>query len=633
MAKRESFVTKNEDKSPSRQRWWKTDKNDPTKVASDLTNYCASLETAQQRDRYLGMVFEQLATGRAPQSYGIAMAGRVHGDMATALFSPPSENYVAIAVDVFANKIGKNQPFLEWIPLAVSDFNTRAACRQATDYVDQLFNDLNTWPMVQQAFKDACIQGTGWVRVSGSPGKVTLTRYQNDEVLLDPTAGDDPRNTQLRIFEGRDTVMSLYGNTPERIEAIEAANGCHQGFYALDIGYDDTLALCEGFYLPGPDGPGRHVVAIDKVCLLDEVWTDDLPLAKCLYEPIAGSCKGQGIPEQMLPLQREVDRIADNLAEQERRFAWCKVQIRRADNIDVDSLTDNSAIEYNEKPALFEQGVAPTKELYAQLDKKGQQALLRVGISGNSAQGETPEGIDSGVAILANQQIDDVRHVAVAQRLEGFVEQLGKLIIQAAGKYKPKVYSSGKIMQWPDVANDQKKAKARAFKMSGLPQSIPGRKQTLADMLRTGEIDKITYRRAIGTNEVRPTTDAITVAEDFAAYQLDKMVETGKFQPPTKFMDYQRALTMAQARLMTEIMNELPSDRLELIAQYAAMITERLAEASAAAPVTPVGMPPAAPGVPPGPMDPNAMPQVPPPGPPGPTQLPGAPPLPPVNAA
>jgi len=619
MGKTASYSAKPEDKSPTRKRWWQSS---PEDVGSDLSNYCASLETAQQRDRYLGMVFEQLATGRAPQSYGLSMSGRVKGDMATALFSPPSENYVAMAVDVFANKIGKNQPFLEWIPVSVSDTNVRAGCKQATDYVDQLFNDLNTWPMVAQAFKDATIHGTGYIKVSGSDGKVTLTRIQDDEELLDPTAGDSPRNYQYRTFVDRYTAIDLYGDTDEKREKLEGATGCHQGFYALDVGYDDILALCEGYYEPSPDGkPGRHVVSIAETVLLDEPWTDDLPVARFKFEPIAGCAKGQGVPEMMLPLQREVDRIADNLAEQERRFAWCKVQVRRADNIDPDSLTDNSIIEYNDKPALFEQGVAPTKELYQQLDKKGQQALLRVGISGNAAQGTTPEGIDSGVAILANQQIDDVRHIAVAQRLEAFVEQLGKLIIQAAGKYKPVVYAQGKKLPWPDVANDQKKAKARAFKMSGLPQSIPGRKQALADMLRNGEIDKVTYRRAIGTDEVRPTADAITVAEDFVAYQLDLMVETGKFQPPIKFQDYQRALQAAQARVMRERMNGLAEDRVQLLAMYAGMLAERMAESPPPVPGPTPGMSPAAPP-PPAATDPNAAPAM----------APGMPPATPVNA-
>ncbi len=624
-----SFVKEEDDKSPARKRWWNSSEAD---VGKDLSTYCASLETAQQRDRYLGMVFEQLATGRAAQSYGLSMAGRVKGDMATALFSPPSENYVAIAADVFANKIGKNQPFLEWIPVAASDYKTKAGCKQATEYVDKLFADTDTWPMVEQAFKDAFIHGTGVVKVGGSPGRVTLTRIQDDEVLLDPTAGDNPRNFQFRVFLDRETCLELYGDTDEKREKIEAENGCHQGFYALDIGYDDTLALCEGYYLalPDTDKPGRHVVCIGETVLLDEPWTDDLPFAKLPFEPVANSWKGQGGVEQQLPLQREVDRLADNLAEQERRFSWCKVQIRRADNIDPDSLTDNSIVEYNEKPALFEQGVAPTKELYNQLEKKGQQCLLRVGISGAQAQGETPGGIDSGVAILANQQIDDVRHVAVAQRLERFVEQLGKLIIQAAAKYKPAVYSRGRKIPWPEVAMDQHKAKCRAFRMSGLPQSIPGRKQALADMLRNGEIDKVEDRRAIGTDDVVQVSDAITAGEDLAEFQLDTMVETGKFQPPVKFQDMQRALAMAQTRIMQEMKNGLAEDRIQLLARYAAQLEERMSESVPAAPAGPMQPGPVAP-----PMDPN-MPVPPMPqdavGPAGPVALPGAPPVPPVNA-
>jgi hypothetical protein len=362
--------------------------------------------------------------------------------------------------------------------------------------------------------------------------------------------------------------------------------------------------------LPSKTGsPGRRVIAIDDVLLSDEEWNDDLPLASLIFEPIADSAKGQGCPEMQLPLQREVDRIADNLSEQERRFSWCKVQVRRGDNIDIDACTDNSVIEYNEEPAKFEQGVAPTQELYNQLATKGQQCLARVGISENQAQGEVPDGIDAGIAIIARQQVDDVRHIAIGQRQEAYIERLGKLIIQAAGRYKPEVFFKGKKIEWPEVASDQKKCKARAFPLSGLPQSIPGRKQALADMLRNGEIDKITYRRALGSNEVRPIADVITASEDFALDQIDKMMEKGEFQPPIKFQDPQRALSLAQARIMIEL-KDLPDEKdpaykklnhgIQLLTQYAAMLVERMDEM--APPPAPAPM--AAPGLP---LDPAAQ--------------------------
>jgi hypothetical protein len=371
------------------------------------------------------------------------------------------------------------------------------------------------------------------------------------------------------------------------------------------------LALCIGFWLPSRDGKrvGRKVVAIDDISLEEIPWKDDLPIAKYIYEPIANSWKGQGIPEQCLPLQREVDRLADNLAEQERRFAWCKWIVRKSDDIDPDSLIGNATVETNENPPVAMDGIAPPKQLYDQLERKGQQVLMRVGISANQAQGSTPEGIDAGIAILASAQIDDTRHIGPAQRLEGFVEQLGKLIIQAAGRYKPPVYHNGKQMDWPEVALDQKKTRIAAFKMSGLPQSIPGRKQELASMLENEEIDKTTYRRALGTNSVRPVANAITASDDYAIYQLDRIIETGKFQPPVPFMNMERTLEIAQARWLTEARNGIPQDRLMLLAQYVSMCAERVEELTSAVPAQQQIQQPADPAV----QQPAGQPMPPPP--------------------
>lgn len=573
-----------------RKRWWL----EPSEtVARELTNYCASLEQGQQRERYCGMVFEQMATGRAPVCSGIAMDGRVKGDMATALFAPPSENYVAIAVDVFNNKIGKNRPFIQWIPLAKDDTDVRAGCRQAEDYCDQIFEDLKTWPLVAQCFKDGAIHGNGYALVDGVKGKVTVTRLHDNEILLDPTAGDNPPNFQIRLFMNRWLAIKKYANGDDeeskaKRHTLIHAKGCVQGFYAMDVGYQDIVALCIGFWIPGDGELGRKVVAVQDILLEEDTkFKGDLPVARVFqFEPIADSYKGQGCVEMMLPLQREVDRIADNLSEQERRFCWAKYGIRRSDEIDQDQLIGNATVETNENLPEVVDSPDPPEKLYEQLEKKGQQCLARVGISQAQSVGQSSPGIQSGVAKLADMQIDDVRHVAVAQRLEDGVEHLAKLIIQACGRYKPVVYSSGKILPWPEIVNDQNKAMSRAFKMSGLPQSIPGRKQALYDMVNLGEIDKVTYRRALGHLDMRKTEDLLTIGDDFIDYQLDKMIETGEFDPPFFAVDINRALSMSQARLMREKMNELPIKKLQLIAQYAAMCAEKVQELNAAMPQT-----------------------------------------------
>lgn len=593
MAKPNTYSDQKDVPQGARRRWWFEPEET---VARELSNYCRSLEDGQQRERYLGMVFEQLATGRAPTSYGIQMDGRVKGDLATALFSAPSENFVRLAVDVFANKIGKNRPFLQWSTTAMYDTDLRDACEQATDYCEQIFEDLKTWPMVEASFKHGVIHGNGPILVDGEeakdgrPGRVTLTQLFKDEILLDPTAGENPPNFQVRLFQHRDEVIRKYANGKDKEQKdlkdkLSNTPGCKQGFFNLDVGYDDILALCIGYYIPGDGSPGRKVVAINDLLLEDAEFTGDLPIASYVFEPIAGSWAGQGCPEMQLPLQREVDRIADNLAEQERRFCWAKWGYRRDDQVDPDALIGNASVEYNEQPPKALDAPEPSEFLYQQLEKKGNQCLAQVGISLNQSQGMSEPGINAGVAIIASAQIDDVRHVGPSQRLENHVENIGKLIIQAAGRFNPPVYSNGKKISWPKIVDDQTKCKCRAFKMSGLPQSIPGRRQELWNMFQQGEIDKKTYRRAIHANEIRQTEDLITVVDDFVNWQLDNMMKKGaEFDPPPPFIDFPRALELSQKRLMIETKNGVEEDRLQFVAQYMAMCAQRVDELQSATP-------------------------------------------------
>jgi hypothetical protein len=573
----------------ARRRWWLEPKET---IAKALTEYCTSLETALQRERYIGMVFAQLATGRAPTNYGMSMHGRIKGDLATALFVPPSENYIAIAMNVYANKIGKNRPFLQWSPLSKSDTKVRAGCRQATQYVDQIFDDVKAWPMVEQQFNDGLTYGTGMIYVDYSlpigdvEGEVTLTRIQDDEVLLEPGAGDHPVNFQLRFFMARDTAIRKYGKSDglkgeekkrkERIaEVLKDTPGCKPGFYPLDVGYDDILALCIGFYIPEDGSTGCKVTAINGELLDFEDWEEELPIGKFIFEPIANEWKGQGLVEQCLQLQREVDRIADNLSEEERRFCWAKWLVNRTSDVDTDELEGPSTVFFNGEAPVPAEVPEPPKVLYEQLATKGQQVLTRAGISQNQAQGTIPDGVTAGIAVIATSQIDDVRHVAVAQRHEDGVAHLGKLIIAAAKKAKPKVYSSGEVLPWPEVIDDQRKAKARPFKLSALPQSIPGRRQALYDMLQQGEIDRSTYRRALELGEEKLVTDIITEGEEFILWQLDCIVEEEEPQAPLPIVDMAKAIEFAQGRLMRETRNKIKPELLEMLALYSAIAAQR----------------------------------------------------------
>ncbi len=567
-------------------RWY----NAPSdKVAAELSAYCRMLERQGERDRYLHLVFSTLATGRQPLSYGHSMNGRIHGDIATAQFSPPSENKVREALDVFANRIFKGRPFLQWTPVATDDMDVRTACENATAYVDQLWADLQTWPMVEQAGIDAGTHGSGMIFVEEiAPHKVDHSRVTVDEILVDRAQGKDPRSIQLRVFRDRFALVERFvdaGTFKKESDReilrgkLMNAPGVEQGFYNVGCEYKDQVALCYGFYKKSAitGQGGRMVLCCEDIVLIDKEWkSDEFPIAKFDFIPMADSYFGQGIPEVMLPLQREVDRIADNLAEQERRAAWIRVQVDRGSRIEDDEFEGNGIIHYSGKEAKFEQGLCPPAQLYEQSDRKSQQAMNSVGLSADQNTAEVP--VESGKARLARMMIEDTRHVSVSQRFEGFVEQLGRLDIQQAGITRPEVFINGKKVDFPKIALDSKKSKMRAYPLSSLPQSIPGRLDEIERRYQDGEIDRVTKARLMDVPYDDGNVDEYTSSENLIYWQIGRILKNNKFEPPSPFCDLKRALGIAIARFNVETQRETEKSRLRKLAQYIAVVRQMVEE-------------------------------------------------------
>jgi hypothetical protein len=567
--------------------WWESSKD---AVGKDLTDYCRALELSQRPQRFKNYAFHMVTTGHAPISYGLAMPSEgetgaeftyAGSDLYNTEFTPPSENICEIAADTFTNKIWCQRPFLQWLPPNDENYKLRRSCKEATFWTDQIFEDLNVWDLIQAAGKDSGIVGTGWIFGDAivSQNKIKLERVDDDCILIDPTAGENPRSWQMRWFRDRRELIQQYATGPrekEITEAILKAPGCRLGFFPMPIGYQDTIALVGGWYCARGDEPGRYAIAVEGCALEDEIYEDEKPpLVKQVWQRIPGSVRGKGTTETILPIQRELDRTADNIAEQERVCAWNRAQSRVGNNIDVDTLSGNNLIEYTIEPVKFEQGIAPPPQLYQNKKDLRNSGLFSVGITEAQVQGASSPGITAAVAMQSEMQISDVRHRSVSLQQERSVEELGQLVIRLAKKAKPTVEFEGRNINFSEVEKAVKGGKCRAFPLSGLPQSIPGRIQEIENQYKNGQLDKAQYQRLKGLPVTSNSNDEQTAPLDLIYYQLDEMIETGKFQIVLPFQDLLTAKDKAVRRYQLEVRRKLPRDRLQLLAMYIAQIVER----------------------------------------------------------
>lgn len=580
-------------------------------------NWAMDIESTTWNQRFANFTYYRYMTGRATNSaYNFSLVSRpssVSSSYGRSVWRPPSLNAMAQCDDVLANRVYKSRPFISVCPIA-GDFSARVKAKKLTRWLDAAFYDLDIWNVVELCGQDSRMYGTAYVKVDVGPDKMPrLTRFCDDEVMLDETecaVSDEPRTLGIRVFLSRDEVMATFGNTPEAVAAIADAPSASFGFYfGNDIDVSDVIVLLEAWHLGVGDKPGRHVLSVGDYALTDEKYKPDhFPIAKLVYKKLSSGWRGQGLAEQVLPLQRALERVGAAFDENIQRVAWPKVGIESSSSVNESALAAKSAgtFKYTQTLPHFFIPEAISADQFAYQRTLIQQIRERVGISDQAASGMKTPGLNSGLAIERQAQIDDGRHVELSLHLEDFVRDIGVLLIEAAEKCHPSVTLPGRRAQqinWSDVNMAQSSYWLRPFPMSSLPQSIAGRTEIIEQWAAQGRISKATQNRLEQIPDIDGYLDLVNAAQESIEQALDKMVEDGEYEPPTPFADLQDQVAMAQSRYLFEkSQGDTPRDRLDMILQYIAATQELIEDATpandvgAAGPGMPVQALPAGPG-------------------------------------
>lgn len=553
--------------------------------ARRLMAWAMDIETSRWPQRFANFTYYRYMTGRATNaSYNFSMVSRPAGSVyGRSVWRPPSFNCMAQCDDVLANRVYKNRPFISVCPIA-GDFSARMKSKKLTRWLDAAFYDLDVWNVVELCGQDSRMYGTGYVLVDvGMDDMPQLTRICDDEILLDETecsVSDDPQTLGIRIFVARDKLLQKYGHDEEAAAAILAAPSASLGFYfGNDIDVSDVVPLVMGWHLDPKHG--RYVMAVGDYALVDKPYkVDHFPLAKLPYKKLSSGWRGQGLAEQILPLQRELERLGAAFSENVQRMSWPRVGIESASNVNEGALAAKSGgtFKYTKTLPQFINPEAITGDQFNYMATIVRQIRERVGISDQAASGMKTPGLNSGLAIERQAQLDDGRHVELSLHLEDFVRQIGVLLIEAAEKCRPSVTLPGRraqVIKWDDVKLAQSSYWLRPFPMSSLPQSIAGRTEIIEQWAAQGRISKATQNRLEQIPDIDGYLDLVNAAAESVEAALDRMVEDGDYEPPTPFADLQDQLGTAQSRYLFEKnQGDTPQDRLDLILQYLAATQE-----------------------------------------------------------
>lgn len=562
--------------------WYDLEANpkDSARLSSAVIGAASNIARWQWHNRFKGVVFQRYATGRdtIQGSYNYSLVRRpvsVANEFFGSDWRPPSLNQIATAMDVYSARIFHNRPFVQPLPLAgAGGFKARCRAKKLDRYGDAIFADTRFWDTMYLLGRDCMEQGTAVVKIHEDQHKkkrIAITRVLKDEILIaddEAIYGPVPSMIQVVFYNRRD-LMSKYGKTAALKKIIANAPSVFPGFCAqVDTSYKNVVPVYEAWSKPFDDGtPGRHCIVFDGHVILDEEWTKNyFPFEYLHFAPLTNSPWGQGLVEQTLGSQVSLDEIEAVIDESHARVGRPIMYVENGSSVSQEQLSGIPAVVVNytgTKPSQEAPPVMPP-ESYALRDTRKQEILQRAGISQNATSGTTGQGLKAAVAIMANAQVEDSRHVDLNERLEDFVERVWLQAIALAAEMKPTVRTQGRRGQqikWDDVALDfdidnltSSQFNVQAFPLSRFPSTIAAREQQIADWLENGQISRRDAMRAGLLPDTEALGDESTVEDDLIEDLLDQVVEKSEFvPPPAPFVDPRMALDKARKRWAKEL--------------------------------------------------------------------------------
>lgn len=482
---------------------------------------------------------------------------------------------------------------------------------------------LDSWDLVQDAHVTATCIGISYVYVWGDAeeGRVRLERVPSNQILYDPfDAGETGEpNSLFRVrWIDEDELCECYVDRPlrdgdisedeaeQRRVAIEASPGRD----SAEIGHRRVckqVRVYEAWRLPLGDRPGRHVISVSSLLLVDEEWSrDEFPFLILRWAHEREGFGGIGLVEEASSLAVELDDALQFVQEQHRLCAGRRTYVDDGVVVNEAQLEANYAetIVHITPGARIPQetntpAVNPSSIQYLQLLRAF--AHEGTGVSESGAQGRKEPGITSGVAIRTQIDLATKRFATHARDYENDYIWLARLIVAAVQDLVEQGVSVRSTfpgeeffddLEWSDVSLEEDLYTIQIDAVSASSDRASGRIATLEESLRSGLVSAEAFSRIMppsGTLDIENEQGPISKQERYLASLIDKMLDADEsdasFQMPAPeglILDLPGACAQCIGAYYDARLGGVPEFNAQLLRDYIAAL-DRLVQSAAAA--------------------------------------------------
>lgn len=609
-------------------RWW-LDEFDGSQRSDAVLRTVRSIRQAQEYRKTADLLHASLYGNMPMFGFGLTSTYQRRVPNAGRLSLNVVRNMIAAVTSKIA---AKNKPKPTFLTEA-GNYELREKAQKLEKFVSGVFYESGVYAQLAKCFRDACVYGTGCLKVYESGKRACVERVLPWELVVDDGESlyGEPRSLYQRKYVDRLVLKSLYAeDEPESDDekriafAIESAkNDADDTEFAYQTTADQVL-VTEAWHLGETDDtPGRHCIVINGATLLDEEWEGPFPFAFMRWsEPVAGFF-GVGLAEELIGIQTEINKLLMQI-QRAHHLITGHYLVEAGSKVTTAQLNNDlaSIIKY---AGVAPQYVAPSAiaaDVYQHLWQLYAKAYEIAGVSQLNASGQKPAGLNSGAALRTHNDIQTERFLEVGQAYEEFVIEAARQVIRCAarigGGYRVRSLdkSSLEVIDWRDIDLDEDLYVIRVYPTSMLPSTPAGRLQWAQDMIQGQVIPPEDVLDIVDFPDTEAYTKRRNAARKLIERNVAHMLRTGEFVSPEPFDNHELALQLVNQAYHEARLDGVPEDRLELLRRYMTDTHDLMAppepppapDAGAPPPGPMAGAPMPPPGGPPMPAPPMAPP-------------------------
>ncbi len=560
--------------------WWKEAEKDKYQTIFEYIGYLDTNQYYRQTDniRYMRLYGNYPASAFNVYNYTKAETSSYN------IHNRVTLNVIQNMIDTVTSKITKNKPK----PMFLTEGGTyelQSKAKKLNKFCEGQFHSTNFYDKAATAFMDACIFGTGAIKIytNRETKAIECERVFIDEVVVDDRESmyGEPRQIHQKKFIHRDVLAEMFPDSVDSISKAGTTPSTSRG-YSLDGARGDMVLVVESWHLrSGPSAvDGRHTISIENKTLFDEQYDKDhFPFVFFKWGRRPVGFFGQGLSEQLQGIQLEINKILKTIQVSMHLVSIPKLLVEMGSKVNTAHLNNKigGVIKYaGTKPEYQPLGSIPP-ELFSHLDRLYSRAYEITGISQLSAQSTKPAGLDSGKALRTFNDLETERFMDVAIRYEkSFLDAAKIMIDQAKELFEENNALSVQVkgdkfletIKWKDIDLADDKYMMTLYPTSALSSSPSGRLQEVQELLQAGFIGKEDGLKLLDFPDLKNFYNLANASSENIEKVIENIAEKGKYTPPEPYQNLEYGISKIQEAYLHYKNVDLEDSKLELFRRW-----------------------------------------------------------------